>query len=410
MSESANRTLRVLYIEANEDGSVGGSHQVLYDMLNAFDRSRYEPIVLFYQDNRFTESFREAGVRVITWDAVRAKEREVHETRGKVAKTFEIFRAIARRRAFLREEGIDLIHLNNSPRTGHDDWLPAARTVGIPIVASARGDADPLPGSGLRHAVHCWLMTRVDRVLAVSEYIADAWRKQGVPPERVFVVHDGVNPATIRSLGQRTREEIRASIGVPAGRLLVAMVGNIREWKGQHVVIAALREMDPAERARLYVAFVGAVRTEDEEYLEGLRKSVAEGELTDVVAFIGSRTDVPEIFSASDIAVHSSVTPEPGGTVVIEAMSFGAPVICADRGGHFDYLEPGLGLTHDVNNPRELAQHLTSLARDPELRERMVAQSRVRAAQFSVERTARKTEAVYEDLLRERASDASPRG
>jgi glycosyltransferase involved in cell wall biosynthesis len=158
--------------------------------------------------------------------------------------------------------------------------------------------------------------------------------------------------------------------------------------------------MDPRERARLYVAFIGAVRKEDEEYFEGIKRSVEEGGLSEVVAFTGSRTDVPEIFSASDIAVHSSVTPEPGGTVVIEAMSFGAPVICASKGGHLDYLEPGLGLTHDVQNPRELAEHLTMLARDSELRAKMVTQSRVRAAQFSVERTARKTEAIYDELLK----------
>jgi len=109
---------------------------------------------------------------------------------------------------------------------------------------------------------------------------------------------------------------------------------------------------------------------------------------------------VPEILSASDIAVHSSVMPEPGGMVVLEAMLFGAPVICANKGGLLDFLEPGVALTHDVNDPRELAHHLTLLVNDPQLRENMIDKARVRVAHFSVEQTARKTEAVYEDLLR----------
>jgi glycosyltransferase involved in cell wall biosynthesis len=243
-------------------------------------------------------------------------------------------------------------------------------------------------------------MTRFDRLLAITGYIADGWQKQGVPPERVIIIHDGVNPATARSLGRRSREEIRADLGVPEGRLLVAMVGNIRDWKGQHVVIAALREMDPAERARLYVAFVGTVRKEDETYFDELRRSIEEGGLSEVVAFTGERTDVPEIFSASDIAVHASVKPEPGGMVVLEAMSFGAPIVCANKGGLLDFLEPGVALTHDVNDPRELARQLTLLARNPEMRESMIAKARTRAAQFSVEQTARKTEAVYDDLLK----------
>lgn len=390
---------RVLFVEANEDGTVGGSHQVLLDMVTHFDRTLVEPVVMFYENNRFADRMEEAGIETIRWDDVRKAERQAQVSRGVAGKALALGQAVLRRQSFIRDHRIDLVHMNNSPRTGRDDWLPAARLSRVPIVASARGDANPLPGAGLRAAIHRALMRRFDRVLAVSEYIADAWRAQGVSAERVQVVHDGVNRKKLDLLGKRTTAEVRDSLHVPSDRVFVAMVGNIREWKGQHVVIEALGAMPPEERRKLFVSFIGLKRPEDGGYFERLESLVEAFGLGDVVSFPGSRTDVPEIMANADIVVHSSVKPEPGGTVVIEAMTFGAPVVVASRGGHLDYLKPGLGLVHDVDSPGQLAEHLVTLANDPDLRAEMVAKSKQRAAEFSIDHTSRKMERVYWELL-----------
>jgi glycosyltransferase involved in cell wall biosynthesis len=390
---------RVLFVEANEDGTVGGSHQVLYDMIREMNRAVYEPVVLFYQDNRFATLCREAGFEVVVWTDIRQREIEANHSSGPLGKLIALQRAIARRKAFLRSHRIDLVHMNNSPRTGRDDWLPAARLHGVPIVASARGDAEPLPGVGMKVAVGRHLMRRFDRIIPVSEYIAEAMRAQGMPADRVIVVHDGVDRSELARLSGRSAAEIRAELQVPAGRMFVAAIGNIRSWKGQHVVIAALAALQPEQRARLCVVFVGAVRIDDEAYFASLAHTVRENGLEDAVRFAGMRTDVPDILSVADVMVHASTTPEPGGTVVIESMTFGAPVVVASRGGHLDYLQEGLGLIHDVEDPTQLARHLLALADDPDERQRMAAAAKVRAAAFSIERTARKMEAIYEELL-----------
>jgi glycosyltransferase involved in cell wall biosynthesis len=400
----------VLFVEANEDGTVGGSHQVLYDMVRVMDRSLVEPTVLFYQDNRFSGLLRDAGIRVITWDAERRVERSVNERGGVAAKVLAIPRAILTRRRFIRDQQVDLIHMNNSPRVGHDDWMPAARLCGIPIVTSARGDAAALPTPGVRGTVHRWLMKRFDRVLCVSEYIATAMRAQGMPPAAVQVVHDGVDRAKLSRIGTKSAQQIRAELQVPDDRVFVAMIGNIRDWKGQHVVLQALATLGAEDLARLCVVFVGMTRPEDEPYHASLREMVQAHGLHDAVRFAGVRTDVPDILSVADCMVHASVLAEPGGTVVIEAMTFGAPVIVASHGGHLDYLQEGLGLRHDVAQPTQLAAHLRHLAQHPDERARMSAGSKVRAAEFSIEATAQKMQRVYGELLgmRPSATAAAP--
>jgi hypothetical protein len=59
---------RILYIELNTDGTAGGSHQCLFDLVRHLDRDRFTPVVLFYQDNRFATMLRELGVEVHVWN------------------------------------------------------------------------------------------------------------------------------------------------------------------------------------------------------------------------------------------------------------------------------------------------------------------------------------------------------
>ena len=63
-SGRAGTPRRVLLAEPGADGTVGGSHQVLYDVARHLDRGRYEPITLLCEENRFVSKLRDAGVEV----------------------------------------------------------------------------------------------------------------------------------------------------------------------------------------------------------------------------------------------------------------------------------------------------------------------------------------------------------
>jgi len=102
--------------------------------------SAYEPVVLFYQENRYVAALRSAGIEVRVYDDVRAIERRIRSTGGQLTRLADAFRAIGRRHSALRAWNISLVHLNNSTAVGYDDWLPAARVAGVPCITSAMGD------------------------------------------------------------------------------------------------------------------------------------------------------------------------------------------------------------------------------------------------------------------------------
>ena len=49
----------ILYIEANQDGTIGGSHYCLLEIVKNIDTNKYNPIVYFYQDNNLVNEFQE---------------------------------------------------------------------------------------------------------------------------------------------------------------------------------------------------------------------------------------------------------------------------------------------------------------------------------------------------------------
>ena len=388
------RTARVLIVESNQDGTVGGSYQALFDLAARIDRARFEPIVLFYQDNVFASRLRARGIEVVLFDEIARKEREINESGRPVAKLLGFGTAVLRRRRELRRLRIDLLHLNNSPGVGNDDWLPAARLVGIPCVVTAMGFAERP-----RRRIHRWLYRRFDLYLAISRHMAGVLRKQGVDPNRIELVYLGVDFEQLRARMVRSSEAVRTELGMGPDQLLVLMVGNIRAWKGQREVIAALRLLPEKIRARLRVCFAGATASTDSAYEAELRDEIAASGLGDCVSFLGSRSDVPDLYGAADIAVHASTTPEPFGLVVLEAMALNCAVITTSSGGPAEVITPGTGFLCDPSKPEEYARALEQLVRDESLRRAIAAAAPARAALFSIDRNVEGTSRAYRRAL-----------
>ena len=390
---SATTAPRVLLVEVNEDGTVGGSHRGLVDLALGLDRRAFEPVVLFYQHNRHVDALRAAGLEVVIWDEVRAFERGVRASGSRVARWTDAARAIGRRRRVLRELRIALLHMNNSLAVGYDDWLPAAKSLGIPSVTFAMGDAE-LPERRARWAAPFW-----DHVIAISDYMRRAVLDSGVAPDRVSLAYLGVDPAVLMAAATTPRAAIRRSLDVPDDEVLVVMVGNIRDWKGQHVLVEALSLVPEAVRSRLHVRFIGAATEADRAYVARVEATIERHGLAGQVRLVGPSSDVASVLAAADIAVHASTMAEPFGLVVPEAMALGIPVIASRFGGPGEVVTPGCGRLHDPAAPAELAAALTELGVSPGLRRELGDEARRRVGEFSVDAMVAGVRGVYTRLL-----------
>lgn len=290
-----------------------------------------------------------------------------------------------------RRHRVDLVHLNNALES-QLEGLAAARLLGVPCVAHARGFQQPTRALRL-------LAPRVDRHVAISEAIRENLLEIGAPEERISVVHDGMDlEAFRRSHDTRSiRDDLRIRPGVPA----FGLFGRIIEWKGVREFLLAAEQV--LERfGSAYALVVGDESDGSPDYFRQVRSLAEDSDVADRILFTGYREDVPALMQTLDVVVHCSIEPEPFGMVIAEAMAAGKPVVAADRGGPLDIVVEGeTGFLVDPRDTEALASAIGRLLDDPALAEEMGAAGRRRARRlFGKERYAREIAEIYEEVIR----------
>lgn len=225
------------------------------------------------------------------------------------------------------------------------------------------------------------LAPRASRIIVPSAAAADALAALGVRTDRVRVVANGVTlDAEQMDAGERAR--IRRELGIPEDAFAFGVFSRLSPWKGQHLAIQAL-----AQHPRMWCAMAGDALFGEAEYAASLPRLAAELGVADRVRFLGHRTDVPALMSAMDAVVHPSLSPEPFGRTLVEAMLCGTPVIAASNGAAPSILDGGTaGILVEPGNADAIATSLGTLAAGGEPIRRMIEVGRDRARREYSER------------------------
>ena len=118
------------------------------------------------------------------------------------------------------------------------------------------------------------------------------------------------------------------------------------------------------------------------------------------VEFLGHRRDMWELMRAAGVLLAPR-TDEAFGLSVVEAMARGLPVVAAGSGAHLETVgsAPGAAL-FEPGDADDAARLLRELADSQEERESYGARLQVvQRERFTVEQQARRTDAVYRELL-----------
>ena len=294
----------------------------------------------------------------------------------------------------------------------------ASQLWGIPYVLTIHSlePLRPWKFEQLGNAYHlsAWMertaIEQADAIIAVSrETKADVLRLFDVKPERVHVIHNGIDPMEYRPTPGTS---VLAKYGIDPGRPFLLFVGRITRQKGIIHLVNAIPHIDPALQI---VLCAGAPDTPEigREMEEGVAKVAAQRPGVIWIREMISRPDVIQLYTTAAMFCCPSVY-EPFGIINLEAMACETAVVASAVGGIPEVVAPnetGLlvdpGLipgTFDPADPaafsKGLADAINRLVRDPGLCARFGKAGRERAiAHFSWDAIAQATVGLYRSLV-----------
>jgi len=197
---------------------------------------------------------------------------------------------------------------------------------------------------------------------------------------------------TLLARRQEIRDEVRREFGVVGDDVLVVSVANLRPEKGYDVLLDATEIL--ADR-HLPVKVVAVGRGELEEEMAARHARL---HLGDRLLFAGQRDDVLRILAGADVFVLAS-RQEGLPVVLMEATSVGLPIVATAVGGVPEVLTDGVdGLVVPPGDPLALADALSRVIADPDLRTRLGTGAKQRSAMFDVARASRTIESIYREV------------
>jgi glycosyltransferase involved in cell wall biosynthesis len=243
-----------------------------------------------------------------------------------------------------------------------------------------------------RHAFSKWKYRHVDVFIAASDLIRTILIDDGIQPERIEVVHDGVDVAAI---DKRPAVDAHAAFWLPSGAALVGNVAALAAHKGQrHLVGAAALVVRKFPDTRFLIVGEGELR-------DALERQIKDLGLERHVILTGFRSDALGLMKSFDVFAMSSLT-EGLGSAILEAMASSRAVVATRAGGIPEAVRDGrTGLLVPPHDEAALADAIVQLLADPALRERLGKSGRARVIEeFSVDRLVSGTAEVYEKRRR----------
>lgn len=227
----------------------------------------------------------------------------------------------------------------------------------------------------------------IDSTIAISGAVATEARSLGIT--RVEQIENGIPIKLFRSNSPRRRRSKTRIICV--GRLFL-------EKKGQDILIRAIKRCVDS-RLDIECTLVGGPIPGDEQTLPMLHGLVSSLGITDLVRFLGDRSDVPTLLADSDIFVLPS-RHEGFGLALVEAMAAGLPVIASNIEGPANILTDGMdGLLFEPESDVQLAEKISLLIESPRLADQLSANGLLTSAKYDISAMHDRYMAVYRRLM-----------
>ena len=307
-------------------------------------------------------------------------------------------RAYCRLRDVFRSMKPDVVHMHSSKAGIIGRWaawhekIPAVvHTIhGLPF-----GPSESRVRNFLYTHLERWAARRCHAIVSVCDAMTEQALAAGVGRREQFqTVYSGMDVDSFLN-PPRTRDEVRAELGLKDHEVAFATVARLFERKGHDDLLAAAPTILKANPNVRFV-WIGDGLLRDHLIAETERLGIRPA-----FHFVGlvPPERCPELLGAIDAVVHPSLR-EGLARVLPQALLVGRPIISYDVDGAREVCLPETGILLNPRDIQGLSASILKLAGDPELRRKLGSEGRRRFAdQFRHETMTRELRSLYERLL-----------
>jgi glycosyltransferase involved in cell wall biosynthesis len=383
--------MKILYID--QTGQLGGGELSLLDWLGV---AHSNASVALFEDGPFRPLLEELGIPVEILPLASLSQVRRESSFSTILSTLPDL-ARLRTRLARASRNVDLLYANSQKA-----FLLAAlaKRNGQPIVWHLR---DILTGEHFSPLLRKVAVVAGNRfatlILVNSQATADAFVAAGGHRDKLRMAPDGVSSLLFDQVTPDSTIQLRQEI-CPGDHFLVGVFGRLATWKGQHILLEAIATIPD-----VHVCLVGDALFGEQAYAETLQTRATEPDLAGRVHFCGFRRDIPNLMRCMDVVVHSSISAEPLGRVIIEGMLAHKPVIATRAGGALEIVtDQETGLLVEPGSALEMSRAIQLLRGDQPLANKLAAAGRSHAeSMFSLEAMVTRVNAVLEEFAPQNA-------
>ena len=240
--------------------------------------------------------------------------------------------------------------------------------------------------------------TAVDGYIGVSTGTKRRWSLRAL--QRYRVINDGLDCTIFSPPDDRRRAKY--ALDLPENRFVALFVGQIKEGKGVFDMIEAIgilhKELPAHQEPLLLIAGTPL----DQQIIPEILHRAEQRGIRDSVRIIGRQEKIHEWMQAADaltLPSHEGVEGLP--RVLFEGMACGAIGLGTDVSGVREAIPSGTGILVPEKSPRDIADAILRLMREPEFAESLRCNGIESVRQrFDIRKSARAVEQLYEDILR----------
>ncbi|BDM81682.1 glycosyltransferase family 4 protein [Acaryochloris marina] len=359
---------RILFI--NHVGALAGAEYCCLSIAAAY---RATSQMLLFEDGPFRQALEKAGVPVTVVNApdslLSIRTSSGLASLKAIPALWQMAQQIAK-----ASQGFDFICANSQKAFIASSLATLIGTP--PLVWHLRDILTAKHFSGVNRRVAITLAnSRAAQVWVASQATADAFIAVGGRPDLVKVMYDGIESDRFDQVTLEAATAVRQELkleNVP----LVGLFSRLSPWKGQHVLIEALRSLPD-----VHGLLVGDALFGEQDYVAMIKEMAAGEDLADRIHWLGFRQDVPALMKACDIVIHASTEPEPCARIAIEGQLAQKPVIATAAGGMLEVIaDRQSGRLVPPGDANALAAAIRELLNDQQLASTLAEQGMQSAA------------------------------